>query len=732
MNELVLDGCCPVPLAHYLKALGVLRLMAEQKDPSARGYWKRDRFVLVTELDRSELEQFFLEEYQPTPVTGPWNGGSGYFPKDNTNAIDALMASGAPRFEPYRETIAAAKSVLARVGLSEKPNSEQKEPLLRACRGAFPDQSLKWLDATFVLSDDGAKFPPLLGTGGNDGRLEFTNNFMQRLVGLFNPATGAAEATTAGLLKASLFGEATTDLVKGAPIGQFLPGNAGGVNATAGFDADSLINSWDFVLMLEGATMFAAAAARCLEQDTAGVLAYPFTVRPAGVGYESAASYDESSARAEMWMPLWGRPVSLPELAALLSEGRARVGGRAARNGVDFARAVAGLGIDRGIDAFQRYGFHARNGLSYFAVPIGRFQVHAEPRAELLHEIDAWLDRFRGRANGPTAPASAARALRQLEASIFDLCLRGDSLRHQSVLIALGRCERVLAISSRWTTDSFLAPVPALSGQWLRDCDDGSVEYRLASALASIWGYYDGAGGKRSVMSIRRQLEPVATWKGDHGLVTRWDWEATQDVVWTQGHLTDCLNAVMQRRLMRAVQAGVPTYPDVGHVTAELEDICDFIDGVVDEQKLGDLLWGCMLIDWTRTSREQRPVRQSSSSAPLGALYAVLKLCFSGEAVAKPTTSDGSARGGIPVVPRIHRAAAGGDGESAGTEALRRLRGSGLAPALTTLHVSRDLARRTAAALLFPIDHQARQQLAALVLRPPSSERRLESSTSST
>ena len=32
-----LKGCSPAPLANYLKALGVLRLVAEQADLNARG-----------------------------------------------------------------------------------------------------------------------------------------------------------------------------------------------------------------------------------------------------------------------------------------------------------------------------------------------------------------------------------------------------------------------------------------------------------------------------------------------------------------------------------------------------------------------------------------------------------------------------------------------------------------------------------------------------------------------
>ncbi len=36
-----LGGCAPTPLANYLKALGILRVVAEQADAEARGWWDR-------------------------------------------------------------------------------------------------------------------------------------------------------------------------------------------------------------------------------------------------------------------------------------------------------------------------------------------------------------------------------------------------------------------------------------------------------------------------------------------------------------------------------------------------------------------------------------------------------------------------------------------------------------------------------------------------------------------
>lgn len=78
-----LTGCAPAPLAHYLKALGILRLVARQKDEAARGFWKDEHFCLITSLDRDALERFFLDEYEPTPFVSPWNKGSGFYADDD-------------------------------------------------------------------------------------------------------------------------------------------------------------------------------------------------------------------------------------------------------------------------------------------------------------------------------------------------------------------------------------------------------------------------------------------------------------------------------------------------------------------------------------------------------------------------------------------------------------------------------------------------------------------------
>ena len=361
MPTITLQGCAPIPLAHYLKALGILRLLAEQVDADVKAAWRNDRLALLTGVSPDALVTFFSRDYCPSPVLAPWNGGSGFYPKDNDEALIAIEKCGIARLASYRSGIASARCELQKLKLKAKPDGDAKALLLQSCRNTFPEDALGWLDAVLVLGQDGPKFPPLLGTGGNDGRLEFTNNFMQRITEVMEPTTGEPMPNSERWLRAALFGDAAPGLAMKAPIGQFFPGAAGGANSTSGFDAPSAVNPWDFILMIEGALLFAAASVKRLEVTNVGSLVYPFCVRQAGVGYASAASADEAEARCEMWMPLWDEPTTLAELRAILSEGRAQVRGRAARSGVDFAQAAVTLGVDRGIAAFQRYGFQVRN-----------------------------------------------------------------------------------------------------------------------------------------------------------------------------------------------------------------------------------------------------------------------------------------------------------------------------------------------------------------------------------
>ncbi|SPE63065.1 conserved hypothetical protein [Verrucomicrobia bacterium] len=546
----------------------------------------------------------------------------------------------------------------------------------------------------FVLSQDGAKFPPLLGTGGNDGRLEFTNNFMQRITEVMRPATGEPTTESGRWLQAALFGSAAPGLANKAPVGQFFPGTAGGANATSGFDAPSAVNPWDFILMIEGAVLFAAASVKRLESSDDGTLVYPFCVRHAGVGYASAAGADEVEARCEMWMPLWTQPTTLSELRAIFGEGRAQVRGRSARSGVDFAQAAVTLGVDRGIAAFQRYGFQVRNGLAYFATPLERVIVRRNARADLLADFEEWYDRLRQKA-GPRAkpepPASVARALNQLERRMVELCRDDSPGRLQALLAALGATERALARSFKWTTAAFLRPVHGLKERWLDDADDNSPEFRLAQAVAATRAWF----GKETLW-FRQHLEPIHVSSNKERSWISWGDTPGNDVVWHDGDLIDTLNAILVRRVLRVEQSGREGWPDDSSRPSSLDDITSFIEGRTDDALLADLIWGLSLLDW----QQVKPLMPESHDLPdavPSSFYAMLRLCFR-----RSSGKDGA----IPVVPAILQRSINGDGKAASELAARRLCASGTAALVRDLPVSGDIARRTAAAILFSISHR--------------------------
>jgi CRISPR-associated protein Csx17 len=390
MTKITLRGCTSEPLLSYLSSLAVLRLVSQQKDPDARGWWENGIFHLDTKLDEDELVQFFMAVYAPTPIVAPWNGGSGFFEGDNTEGIDAIRSSASERFALYRQTldrifsfpemppvglsignilavlkqeadkkkgqskedlIEAAnevnskleplRTILAPVNPSDltikqleeqskisknsapaekerataikgilKPakkastlvkklkRGSDKEKIIQACRDRLDERVIEWIDAAAVIGPEGdAEYPPILGSGGNEGRLDYTNTFMSNLTELL--ISHDNEETSRKLLRNALFAEATNGL-SASKVGQYDPGRAGGYNQSPGIEKkDFPANPWKFVLAMEGSLVWASGVARRHAQER-GFLRCPFTVRACQVGYSSSSEKDGQKARAEI------------------------------------------------------------------------------------------------------------------------------------------------------------------------------------------------------------------------------------------------------------------------------------------------------------------------------------------------------------------------------------------------------------------------------------------------
>ena len=110
MSRYLLRGCSPTPLISYLKSIAVLRLVASQWDPQAKARWNSDVFELDSAFPLEQLVRFFLDEYRPTPIVAPWNGGSGFYEGDKIDGREAIRKTTSARFANYREII---ESILA-------------------------------------------------------------------------------------------------------------------------------------------------------------------------------------------------------------------------------------------------------------------------------------------------------------------------------------------------------------------------------------------------------------------------------------------------------------------------------------------------------------------------------------------------------------------------------------------------------------------------------------------
>lgn len=757
-NILSLPGCTPEPLINYLKALGVLRIVTEQADDSASGCWGDGEFKLTTRLSKETLTDFFLRKYQPTPIVVPWSGNDFFsiisssnlakFDKTPTGAeiIAAFSATGDKRLSAYRVAIKTCSAALLAAGVHKKDQmkGEAKALFLGKLRDIADQQLVGWIDSAAIIQDRKASFTAMLGSGGgSDGNTHFSDNFMQNLWDALpefdsqrrRKKKSDSEISTAEVssewLNNVLYGDSTNKQVIGRTSSLFDSGAVGGPNAGQGFERSACVNPWNFILALEGAICFAGALSRRLGNHQRAVSAFPFQVQMASVGAGSVV--DKEQAGREIWLPLWSRTAKLGEILQVLTEGRLQTGNRQAVDGTDALRAIATLGIDRGIAGFRRFAIvRGRVGGENYntAASLGGVPVESHPAAMLLHEIDPWLNRFRS-ACGDTTPARFTSALRGIERAIFDFCRYGDDREKpgrffQHILMALGKAEAAIASSPGFREKAKgLRPLVNLSKEWVTAANDNSAEFEIALALASL---HDANG---RIGSIRANLEPVVT-----GQYPEWA-KKDRAVVWNATNLYINLAAILSRRLMDGQRTGsysTKRSPSgyVGSIAAlhevPLPTISRFLAGELDETRITDLLWGLVLCEIPRDN----PVSSVLDvGLPLPRAYGLLKLLF----LSFPLRTE-YGEIFVPPEPTIAALLRSGKTGEACRLAHRVLRGKGFMPLPHRPASGRNRDQewgdtnpvdldsiRLAAALLMPISFVSATKLQKLVFRTQDSEK---------
>jgi CRISPR-associated protein Csx17 len=462
-----------------------------------------------------------------------------------------------------------------------------------------------------VLTGEQMSFPPLLGTGGNDGRLDFSTNFHERLLEVLDQTAKGRERSLASAR--DLLAGTENERLSSAAIGQFDPVLAGGQSSSPFGAAASLVNPWEYVLLVEGALLFASGTVRRHQYDAARA-ARPFTVSFSPAGSESGAAGEES--RGEVWVPLWSSALNLAEVRQLFGEARASWRGKPAQQAVEFYAATRTLGVVRGIDEFVRYGLPQRNGLAFVAVPLERVKVQSRPEVGLAALVEDWASRARS----SEASSAVSGAKQQFDTAHLLYARDGGTLRLRNLLAALTTLEHAIGRSGRAREKTPVRnPPPARRTQdFLAEfVRKESPELRVAVGLASCMTTASPVTPARAMRHLLLPIDPHprGTWR-DTPVVPGFGLRPLEQVLadvlaWRSQTSADEPGAETFR--------GVPTFRFGVRVPAR--DMHAFARGQLDPADLDAWLRACLALDWRDVHHTWRASAQPILIPSLGLLH---------------------------------------------------------------------------------------------------------------
>jgi len=549
-------------LGRYLAALGLMRTAA-RKWPHVRGAWRDGCFWLV--------------------------GG----PAGLDEMVDHLLSV---EWSPYERSWKKAQE-------GEKKR-RKGAPSPYALWLSEQDEGTTELALAHLVVSSTRYFNPLLGSGGNSGRREFSKGW--------SDAARAVEGLPAGWDKADARRELTGFLAgSGGPVrrGHWQAGSWYSDLSMSEHGA-SRLSPWAMLLACEALPLFAGAPSRRLGASTRRLGAFPFVTASAAPTTSGEAGRDH----AEVWTPLWSRPMTLPELHALFRRGRAELGGRGAVTPAAMAAAIVSRGVDAGVVGFVRHALGGTtSGNTFEPRRIGRIDLIPSlsgPASALstaltrivdlcerlpgdVRKKQRWI--FRG-LRGPIEAAVTGYAARPADPEAAKRLL-------DALVLALDRVEANRSFRER-SVEFDLLPL-----EWLRmwlGSGESAAELRLAMGAASLLD------------------EPflVHRWSVSRtpGTATRYRFtkERQARCVWTIGPVADNLVRILQRRLVDADHAakGSESLPTRATVNVSRGDLRLWLAHAIDEGELARWVDRLALFDWRSMPNALRSMHARVEEAP--------------------------------------------------------------------------------------------------------------------
>lgn len=691
-QHIIFAGCTLEPMAAYLKALGLLRVVA-QLDFQVQGRWDGSRFILKTTCSSQDIINFFLHQYSPSPACSPWNGTSGFWKK--APIVAQMIAAESSRFSKLRSLYTVAAQFVTESGLKRQPEKAEKVSFIQQFQnivaGQLADtdagsQWQEWFSAVVVEREIVTKksvtrkfdMPKLLGTGGNIGNADLGVCFAQAIANLWDLNSGDPLAKCEERIRASLFCELHPNVLDTAGLTQFHPASDFYTEykeqrskdyAHAGMNSTAASNPFDLVLAIEGLFLFSGMSCRQLESAESTVSHYSLAVS-LNTALDPSSASDEVRGQdiEEIWLPVWENFVTAQGLReALFERGRNRLSRQPIRDSIDFAAEVSQWMGKSDINRFIRYGFLNRKGQANFSVSLGQFRPSGGlvDFAAELRPYRQFMKRFCRRKE---ATPKLEALFNYVESAIFKLL--GADGRIIDVLTAIGALESYISNSGEISEDTIPSPCPTLSSKWVARAlqEDSSPKTRLALSLASC--------------QLRSQLFRVSRseqgwWKWDEGVTSYWiDGSPVQSLLELQQHWE--LN-------------GKPGW----FIPALPCDISCFILQNIDLERFEALLKGFALCSF----KDFSPPSVQPEAYFIPPLYAICATCVWGD------RRDGVEGKVAEHTQMLVRWLSLNQPDRAGEQAIRLLRSAGYHPKVSLSGSFRgaDFNRIVAASLAFPL-----------------------------
>ena len=640
-KHLDLYGCRHDVLGHYLKAIGLLRVLAkcadkEHRDPNAEGWWDADRACFCLSSAKyptpKSLAAFFANHYRPTPIFAAWNktpGGS----LDLSECLDIReewnLASG------LSAEVVSAKD-------RKKPENKGKMIASEAFK-IYREEAAPWI--TEVLDSISVPFVksntdhPLFLSRGIAGRAHILrthwdyvkafqkhrNTYLQAVEKVRNHKGSENQLVQLKSKEQTAF-EVIQDLLpfskdsnstkgKGTP---FFPDAIKAYNIGSGWVTEKYpFNALDYILAVEGAFAMRGSVGRTLASNSKRSAAFPFVFHAS----EDLVNKDGDtiSSASALWFPVWERETTFSELSSFLSDAQARLRGKEARFNAEFMRTLNTQGVDAGFNRWQEFRFKQKvSDVPWITTGTyieTAFREDASRLNRALHPLDEsrFLDQFEIKWKGGKADSKSPHPYRYDINSAMEIAANETTPFHcLDLLCSVFTACRQMTISKSLREvlpgkhPHFFQPLPM--EEWndlLRDLNR-KPEFRIARAVASMKGRMKQTDGKFSeVLSMLGSILPLKMGNRDTWYFPRSGEESNKQAVWTGTDVCRDLAAVLSRRYIDSMKDDRPALvPANGEVGARLNDIMEFVHGTLDDQLIARWIEALSLIGWRFTGKD--------------------------------------------------------------------------------------------------------------------------------